>query len=119
MKRAGILPLASALWAALGIAQTSQPIGAALDRTSQLPFRLEVGGYGSHVNQGYGDWNGAQSVLWIRSNPIFIPAIFFDSQARPGGTQQNYGFLSYLNWSKSFYTVQGFSAAPQSGPPPA
>lgn len=105
----------SALLATACLAQTPLPPGPSQD-LPQLPFRLEVGGYGSHVTNGYGDWRGAQTMLWIRTNPVFIPLIFFDSQTRPGGTQQNYGFFSYLNWSKSFYTTQGFSAAPQNDP---
>jgi YaiO family outer membrane protein len=109
------IPLVAPTWlAVVCVAQSSQAPNPPQD-TTQLPFRLEVGGYGSHVNAGYGNWRGAQSTLWIRANPVFIPAVFFDSQTRPTGTQQNYGFISYLNWSKSFYTVQGFSAAPQSG----
>ncbi|HSB16730.1 MAG TPA: YaiO family outer membrane beta-barrel protein [Bryobacteraceae bacterium] len=78
-----------------------------------LPVRLELGAYGSQLNRNLGTWRGLQGQLWIRSNPRFVPALIFDTQTRPEGTQQNYGFLSYLNWSKSFYTVQGFSAAPQ------
>ena len=105
------------LFAAVCLAQTPPPApDVQPDTSSQLPYRLELGGYGSHVTQGYGDWRGGQGLLWIRSNPIFIPEFFFDSQTRPGGTQQNYGFFSYLNWSKSFYTTQGFSIAPQNNP---
>lgn len=78
-----------------------------------LPFRLEVGGYENYVDNGYGNWRGGDAQLWYRGNSFFVPAFTFDSQTRPAGTQQNYGFLSYLNWTKSFYTVQGFSVAPQ------
>ena len=115
MRLARILLVAPAWLAVVCVAQSSQAPNPPQD-TTQLPFRLELGGYGSHVNAGYGDWNGAQTTLWIRANSVFVPAVFFDSQTRPTGTQQNYGFISYLNWSKSFYTVQGFSAAPQSDP---
>jgi YaiO family outer membrane protein len=79
-----------------------------------LPVRVEMSGYGSHVTNGYGNWGGAEGSVWIRANKFFVPAFLFDSQTRPAGTQQNYGFFSYLNWSKSFYTTQGFSGAPQS-----
>ena len=95
------------------LAQTPPPPEVSQDTPAQLPYHLELGGYGSHVTDPYGDWRGAQTQFWIRSNPIFVPEFFFESQTRPGGTQQNYGFFSYLNWSKSFYTTQGFSAAPQ------
>ncbi len=79
-----------------------------------LPFRFEVGAYGSQVNNGFGTWKGGQAQLWMnRQSARFIPVLFFDSQTRPEGTQQNYGFFSYLNWNKSFYTVQGYSSAPQ------
>jgi YaiO family outer membrane protein len=116
MRRALISSAVSLVLGMLCMAQTPPQPETSQVQTPQLPFRLELGGYGSHVTNGYGDWNGAQGLLWIRTNPVFIPAIFVDSQTRPQGTQQNYGFFSYLNWSKSFYTVQGFSAAPQRDP---
>jgi YaiO family outer membrane protein len=103
-----------AFLAALCWAQT--PPDTPQDVQSQLPFRLELTGYGSHVSDPYGNWRGAQSALWIRSNQFFVPAFIFDSQTRPTGTQQDYGFFSYLNWTKSFYTVQSISVAPQSTP---
>ena len=81
--------------------------------TGMLPARVEVGGYGSWADNGYGFWRGATAEVWLARNRRFIPAFFFDSQTRPAGTQQNYAFLSYMNWSKSFYTVQGVSGAPQ------
>ena len=81
--------------------------------TGMLPTRVEAGGYASWVNNGFGTWRGATAELWLARNRRFIPAFFFDSQTRPAGTQQNYAFLSYMNWSKSFYTVQGVSGAPQ------
>jgi len=80
--------------------------------SEELPFRFEIGGYGSSVDHGFGSWNGADAKLWFR-NRYFTPALIVESQSRPTGTQQNYTFFSYLNWSKSFYTTQGFSYAPQ------
>lgn len=82
----------------------------------QLPIRIELGGYASEVDHGFGAWRGADSQLWFRGSRFFIPAIIVESQTRPTGTQQNYTFFSYLNWTKSFYTVQAFSAAPQKDP---
>ena len=76
------------------------------------PVRLELGGYYSQADHGFGYWRGAQTQLWIRSNPRFIPIFVFDSQSRPEGTRQSYGVLSYLNWTPNFYTIQGVSAAP-------
>ena len=120
MTRASLSGLLSVLFAAFTAAQAPPPQpGASQAAAPPSPFRLELGGYGSHVTGPYGNWDGAQALLWIRTNPIFIPAVFFDSQTRPQGTQQNYGFFSYLNWSKSFYTVQGFSDAPQGRDPSA
>jgi YaiO family outer membrane protein len=84
-----------------------------------LPFRFEFGGYENHVNNGYGDWRGADAQIWYRGNEFFIPAFFFESQTRPTGTQQNYAFFSYLNWTKNFYTTQGISGAPQNNGPAA
>jgi len=76
------------------------------------PIRLEFGGFSSHVNNGFGNWSGGQTQLWYRSR-YFTPSLTVERQTRPGGTQWNYAFFSYLNWSKSFYTTQGYSWAPQ------
>src|SRR5271165_2919798 len=78
----------------------------------QLPLRIEFGASGSDVDHGYGSWNTASTQIWYRGNRVFIPAFFMDSQTRPTGTQQNYAFFSYLNWTDSFYTTQSFSASP-------
>ena len=108
----GVLVL---LWAsACCFAQGSPaPAGEQGGSGELLPVRLEFSAYGSHVDRGYGDWRGLQGQLWIRANPYFVPVFFYDSQTRPGGTQQNYAFFSYANWSKWFYTTQGFSYAPE------
>lgn len=79
------------------------------------PIRLEFGGYSSYVNNGFGNWSGGQAQLWYRSR-FFTPAFTVDRQTRPQGTQWNYAFFSYANWTKSFYTTQGFSWAPQKDP---
>ncbi len=100
--------------ATAALAQEGPPPAPAGKSSEMPPIRLELSGYGSHVTNRYGPWRGAESSVWIRANPFFIPVFLFDSQTRPAGTQQNYAFFSYLNWSKSFYTTQGFSAAPQS-----
>jgi YaiO family outer membrane protein len=76
---------------------------------------VELGGYENYVDNGYGNWRGADAQLWYRGNDFFIPAFFFESQTRPTGTQQNYAFFSYLNWTNSFYTTQSISGAPQEG----
>jgi hypothetical protein len=78
-----------------------------------LPVRIELGGYNYWVDQGFGDWRGLDAELWFRGNKRFVPAFLFDSQTRPTGTQQNYTFMSYLNWTNTFYTVQSVSGAPQ------
>jgi len=80
-----------------------------------LPVLLEVGTYHSGVNNGYGYWRGTDATLWLRHNPRFTPVFMFNSQTRPGVTQQSYGFFSFANWSKNFYTTQGFSASPKRG----
>ena len=79
---------------------------------SPLPVLLELGTYHAHISNGIGYWRGADASIWIRNNPRFTPVFMFNSQTRPEGTQQNYGFFSYYNWSKSFYTTQGFSVTP-------
>ncbi len=79
-----------------------------------LPIRVEVGGYSSHVDRGFGTWSGADGQVWVRSSTVFIPMFSVASQSRPEGSQQAFSFFSYMNWSKSFYTTQGFSFAPQS-----
>jgi len=89
----------------------AQPAGPPAVTT--LPFRFELGGYYTWADNGYGNWRGLDAALWLRGNSRFIPGFLVDSQTRPAGTQQNYAFMSYMNWTQSFYTVQGFSAAPQ------
>ena len=79
------------------------------------PIRVELGGYSSHVNNGFGNWSGGQAQLWYRSR-FFTPAFTIDRQTRPQGSQWNYAFFSYANWTKSFYTTQGYSWAPQKDP---
>jgi YaiO family outer membrane protein len=108
--RAAWLLLAFAGWC---FPQGPPPVASPVRPGELAPVRMEVSAYGSHANRGYGDWRGLQGQLWIRSNPRFVPAFFYDSQTRPGGTQQNYAFFSYANWSKRFYTTQGFSYAPE------
>ncbi len=78
-----------------------------------LPVRLELGGYNYWVDHGFEYWRGLDAELWYRGNKKFIPALLFSSQTRPVGTQQYYDFLSYANWTESFYTVQSISGAPQ------
>ncbi len=78
-----------------------------------LPVRLELGGYNYWVSQGFDYWRGLDAELWYRGNRKIIPALFVSSQTRPTGTQQNYAFMSYINWTESFYTVQSVSGAPQ------
>ncbi len=78
-----------------------------------LPVLLELGTYHQAVNNGYGYWRGAEASLWLRHNPRFTPVIQFNSQTRPGVTQQSIGLFTYANWSKNFYTTQGFSFTPQ------
>lgn len=80
---------------------------------SPLPVLLEVGTYHSGVTNGYGYWRGADAALWLRHNPRFTPVFLFNSQNRPGAMQQSIGFFSFANWSKNFYTTQGFSFAPE------
>lgn len=82
---------------------------------SPLPVLLETGTYHSGVSNGYGYWRGADATLWIRANPRFTPVFQFNSQTRPGVTQQSYGFFSFANWSRNFYTTQGFSVSPERG----
>jgi len=89
--------------------------GAPAGSYSLSPIRLELGGYSSHATSGLGTWSGGQTQLWYRSR-YFTPSFTVDRQTRPGGTQWNYAFFSYMNWSKSFYTIQGYSWAPQKDP---
>ena len=80
---------------------------------SPLPILLEVGTYHHGVTNGQGYWRGADATLWLRHNPRFTPVFMFNSQTRPGVTQQNVGFFSFANWTKNFYTTQGFSVTPK------
>jgi len=77
----------------------------------ETPYRLEFGGYTGHVNNGLGNWRGAEGQLWIRASKRIIPVLTFDTQSRPTGTQQNMGGLAIINWTRNFYTVQGATAS--------
>jgi len=101
------------LGAAVGQEPSNAPRAAEPAAPGYPPVRLELGAYGSRVDRDLGDWRGVQGQLRFGTSARFVPIFGFDSHTRPTGTQQNYSFLSYLNWSKSFYTVQGYSAAPQ------
>ncbi|MBM3786447.1 MAG: YaiO family outer membrane beta-barrel protein [Acidobacteria bacterium] len=80
---------------------------------SPLPVLLEVGTYHHGVSNGQGYWRGADAAIWLRHNPRFTPVFLFNSQTRPGIRQQNIGFFSFANWTKNFYTTQGFSVTPE------
>jgi len=82
---------------------------------SPLPYLLEVGTNQSAVSNGFGYWRGVDATLWVRKIPRFTPVFQFNSQTRPGVTQQAFSFFSFANWSKNFYTTQGFSYAPERG----
>jgi len=111
MKR---LLLSVFIWVPFAAAQ--QPTFEKPAYETPLPMRLEVGTYHSYAGKNYGYWRGTDAELWIRYSKRFIPVLMIDSQTRPQGTQQNYGFFSYMNWTKSFYTTQGVSFAPQLSP---
>jgi YaiO family outer membrane protein len=82
-----------------------------------LPVHVELGGFASHVDRGYGSWRGLEGQVSIRANSFFVPTFAAESQLRPLGRQQSYSFVSYLNWSSTFYTTIGASIAPQNGSP--
>ena len=80
---------------------------------AMLPTRIEIGAYQSWVNQGLGNWRGLNAELWLRRRSRFVSGLAVDSETRPTGTQQNYAFLSFMNWTPSFYTTQCVSGAPR------
>ena len=83
---------------------------------SPLPVLVEVGTYHNAVSNGFGYWRGADATLWLRKIPRFTPVLQFNSQTRPGVTQQSYSVFSFATWSRNFYTTQGVSyAAPRNG----
>jgi len=96
--------------------QSPSAPGATFERPSYespLPVLVEIGTYHNAVSNGYGYWRGADATVWIRKNPRFTPVFQFNSQTRPGVTQQSFSFFSFANWSKNFYTTQGAGYAPQ------
>lgn len=84
-----------------------------------LPIRVEMGGYAAQVDHGLGTWRGADAEVWVRGSTVFVPMFAVHTETRPEGTRGNYTFFSYLNWSKNFYTTQGFSWSPQTPGKPA
>jgi YaiO family outer membrane protein len=83
-----------------------------------LPFRLEVGGYGTYFQNAGGWWRGVDATLWIRRSPKFIPALTFDNRTSNTGTERYYSFLSYANWTSNFFTTQSISGTPETGDKP-
>ncbi len=115
--RIALLPVVLA--AVLGTGQAAEDRGPDPSQTGSqpapgmLPARVEVGAYDNWVDQGLGEWRGINAEVWLGRTSRFVPAFLVDSQTRPTGTQQNYAFMSYLNWTTSFYTIQSVSGAPQ------
>jgi YaiO family outer membrane protein len=113
-----LLLLRTAFWPQPAAAQEAPPAAGATAAASEgpLPMRLEIGGYGSWMDNGYGSWRGVAAQFSARFGEKLVPIFTIDSQTRSGHAQQNYAFLSYVTWSDSFYTVQGFSAATARSP---
>ena len=110
--------LGTSFWPPLAVAQEVSPAAgeAAAAPEGPLPMRLEIGGYGSWMDNGYGSWRGVAAQFSARLGKTFVPIFTIDSQTRSSHAQQNYALLSYVNWSDSFYTVQAFSAATAASP---
>ncbi len=93
--------------------QTTAQSGPPAAAVGMLPTRVEFGGYQQWVDEGLGNWRGLNAEVWLGRTSRFTAGFLLDSQTRPTGTQQDYAFLSYMNWTPSFYTIQSVSGAPQ------
>lgn len=78
-------------------------------------WRLELGGSFANVNNNYGRWYSGDAKITYTGSKYFSPSLSFGSQTRPEGSQQAYGFGSYVNLGKQAYAVVGAGIAPNHG----
>lgn len=79
--------------------------------SSPTPFTVDVGVFHQSLDNGYGDWNGADVRLSYTS-PRLSPFIGISTQHRDGGDQQNVGVGSYITLDSHSYAIVGVSRAP-------
>lgn len=90
----------------------TQPPAAKNDKTN---WHFEIGGSFASLNNNYGRWYGGDTKIAYTGSKYFTPMVSAGSQTRPEGTQQAYGFGSYVNFSKYAYAIVGVGFAPNRG----
>jgi len=80
-------------------------------RPPLLPTRMELGVRRGGFTPAGGSWVGTEIQLTLNQIYRVTPIVSGESIRTEAGTQENVSVVSYANWSKNFYTVQGISRA--------
>ena len=115
LRRLFLLGAISAVCATVVEAQGDAADSAARLATRPLRYHVELGGFYQQLDNSYPDWRGVNLKLQ-RSSPRYTPFVFFSSQSREAGSQQNYGAGSYIVVNRHAYLIAGFSFAPGTDP---
>lgn len=107
------------------IETSAAPPSASLDTQAQASksalqndktnWHFELGGSFASVNNNYGRWYGGETKIAYTGSKRFTPMFSAGTQTRPEGTQQAYGFGSYVNFGKYAYAIVGVGFAPNHG----
>ncbi len=116
---------ACGLWAMLGPLSTlgaqalpaggaGVPAPGATPVPQRTPWNLQLSGYTSSADQGFGIWRGGDLRL-LYSGSQFSPFASIGMQRRPEGVQQVIGVGSYVVLTKWLYSIVGYGAAADRG----
>jgi YaiO family outer membrane protein len=78
-------------------------------------FYVELGGSYTIVNNSSDRWKSGSVKIAYNGSKRFSPFFTVSSQTRDAGTQQAYGFGSYITINKRFYSMVGIGGAPDNG----
>lgn len=74
------------------------------------PFSIDVGGYYHSLDNGYGEWRGADLRLAYTGARV-APIATVATQHRREGYQNSYGLGSYVTLNRRLYSIVGMSVA--------
>ena len=101
--------IATSFTCALALAASiSAPLTA---QETHTPISVDVGGFYQSLDNGYGEWRGAD-VRVSYASPTFSPFLGVSTQVRREGHQENLGVGTYATINQHFYTIVGVSVAP-------
>ena len=94
-------------------AQETPAAEPAATSTAEKPFHVEAGGFYQHLDNEYSSWRGGDFRMMYSGGKVFKPFWSVSTQSRDEGSQQSYGFGSYIHFNKSFYVIGSISGAPE------